>query len=354
MDTILENKTNTPLSEYGEFGLIDLLTKDIVLKNSSTVLGVGDDAALIDTQNRQLLVSTDLLTEGIHFDLHYTPLKHLGYKAIASNLSDIAAMNAFPEQVLAGIAVSSRFTAEAVAELYSGIYACCDRYGVDLAGGDTTSSLSGLFISVTALGYASKDKIVKRSTARENDLICVSGDLGAAYMGLLILEREKKVFLEQSDIQPDLDLHSYILERQLKPEPRLDIIRELDKQNILPTSMIDISDGLASELMHICQQSDKGCVVYENKLPIDPKTFTTALDFGIVPSVAALNGGEDYELLFTIRQDDYEKIQQIKDVSVIGYIRNKDSGCSFITQDNQSIELSAQGWDAYKKRMNRN
>ena len=349
MDNIIENKENTPLSEFGEFGLIDYLTKDIVLKNKTTVLGVGDDAAIIDAGKRHQVVSTDLLIEGIHFDLHYTPLKHLGYKAVACNLSDVAAMNAKPEQVLVSIAVSSRFTVEAIAELYEGIHACCERYGIDLVGGDTTSSLSGLFISVTVLGYADKKAIVKRSTAKENDLICVSGDLGSAYMGLLILEREKEVFLKTPDVQPDLDGFSYILERQLKPEPRLDIIEQLEQHKIIPTSMIDVSDGLASEILHICKASDKGCAIYEDKIPIDTSTCNTALDFGMAPSTAALNGGEDYELLFTIKQADYEKIQEIPDISVIGYIKDKNSGCSMITQDNKSVELTAQGWDAYKK-----
>ena len=349
MDSILENKTNTPLSEYGEFGLIDYLTKNNKIKNPSTILGVGDDAAIIDVKNRLQVVSTDILTEGIHFDLHYSPLKHIGYKAIAVNLSDVAAMNAKAEQVLVSIGISSRFTVEAVADIYEGIYACCERYGVDLVGGDTTSTMNGLFICVTVLGYADKKKIVKRSTANENDLICVSGDLGAAYMGLLILEREKKVFLENPQMQPELNDHSYILERQLKPEPRLDIVAELDKHKIIPTSMIDISDGLASEIMHICHNSGKGCVVYENKIPIDTQTYNTALEFGIIPSVAALNGGEDYELLFTISQKDYEKIQLIKDVSVIGYVKDAGSGCSMITKDEKQIELKAQGWDAYKR-----
>ena len=350
MDSILENKTNTPLSEYGEFGLIDYLTKNNTIKNPSTIFGIGDDAAIIDVQQPRLqVVSTDILTEGIHFDLHYSPLKHIGYKAIASNLSDIAAMNATAEQVLVSIGISSLFTVEAVSEIYNGIYTCCERYGVDLVGGDTTSSMNGLFICVTVLGYAKKKKIVKRSTANENDLICVSGDLGAAYMGLLILEREKKVFLENPSTQPELNDYSYILERQLKPEPRLDIIAELSKHNILPTSMIDISDGLASEIMHICNKSEKGCVIYENKIPIDTQTYNTALEFGIVPSVAALNGGEDYELLFTISHKDYENIQLIKDVSVIGYIKDAGSGYSMITQDNKQIELNAQGWDTYKK-----
>ena len=346
---MIENKQNTNLNEYGEFGLIDLLTKDIKLKNKSSLLGVGDDAAVIDSQNRLQVVSTDLLVECIHFDMHYTPLKHLGYKAIACNLSDIAAMNAHPEQVLVGIAVSSKYTVEAIEELYIGMKMCCHRYGVDFVGGDTTSSASGLFISVTVMGYAQKDKIVKRSTANEHDLICVSGDLGSAYMGLLILEREKQVFLANPQAQPDLEGFDYVLERQLKPEPRLDIVDILAEKNIVPTSMIDISDGLASEILHICQQSDKGCRLYEEKIPIDTKTYDSCLEFGITPSIAALNGGEDYELLFTIKQDDYEKIKNSPDITIIGYMTDKLEGKSLITKDDKLIELKAQGWNAFTK-----
>jgi len=349
MSEILENNATTPLSEYGEFGLIEHLTQGIELKNVSTVLGIGDDAAIIDEKNRYQLVSTELLVEGIHFDMHYTPLKHLGYKAIASNLSDIAAMNALPEQVLVGIALSSRYTVEAVDELYQGMRLCCNRYGVDLVGGDTTSSVSGLFISVTVLGYADKDKITRRSGAEEHDLVCVSGDLGAAYMGLLLLEREKEVYLKDPNNQPDLDGNEYVLERQLKPEPRLDIVRQLAENEILPTSMIDISDGLASEILHICKSSQKGCCLYEDKIPIDTTTNNLAREFGIIPSVAALNGGEDYELLFTIKQSDYEKVKQLKDVSVIGYITDKNSGCLLITKDEKTVELKAQGWNSFRK-----
>ncbi|MCL2132349.1 MAG: thiamine-phosphate kinase [Lentimicrobiaceae bacterium] len=349
MDTILENKANTPLSEYGEFGLIEHLTQDIELQNASSVLGVGDDAAIIDAKNRHQVISTDLLVEGVHFDMHYTPLKHLGYKAIAGNLSDIAAMNALPEQVLAGIALSSRYTVEAVEELYQGMRLCCNRYGVDLVGGDTTSSVSGLFISITVLGYADKEKITRRNGANEHDLICVSGDLGGAYMGLLLLEREKEVYLQDPDNQPDLAGNDYILERQLKPEPRLDIVKQLAEKGILPTAMIDISDGLASEILHICKASQKGCCLYEDKIPIDVNTYDLAMEFGIVPSVAALNGGEDYELLFTIKQADYEKIKQIKDVSVIGHITDKNSDCQLITKDEKAVELKAQGWNSFRK-----
>ncbi len=346
---MLENANTTPLAECGEFGLIDLLTKNIQLKNKSTILGVGDDAAIIDSGNRYQVISKDLLVEGIHFDVSYCPLKHIGYKAIASNLSDMAAMNAKPEQVLVGIAVSSRYTVEAIEEVYKGMYLCCERYGIDLVGGDTCSSLSGLCISITVLGYAEPSKIVKRSTAHENDLICVSGDLGAAYMGLLILEREKKVFLENPKNQPDLDGFDYLIERQLKPEPRLDVIKALQENNILPTSMIDISDGLASEILHICHDSKKGCCLYEEKIPIDTLTYDTAMEFQLIPSTIALNGGEDYELLFTVKQADYEKIATIKEVSLIGHITDENAGCYLITNDKKSIPISAQGWDAYLK-----
>ncbi len=347
---MIENATKTPLSEYGEFGLIDLLTKNIQLKNSSTILGVGDDAAIIQVGDRQQLVSKDLLIEGGHFDIRYYPLKHLGYKAIAVNLSDIAAMNAKPEQILVGIAASSRYTVEALEEIYAGMYLCCEHYGVDLVGGDTTSSLSGLCISITVLGYAKAEKIVRRSTAQTNDLICVSGDLGGAYMGLMVLEREKEVFLKDPKAQPDLEGFDYILQRQLKPSPRFDIVDLLEENNILPTSMIDISDGLASEILHICKQSHKGCTLYEDKIPIDIQTNDTAMDFSLIPTTIALNGGEDYELLFTIKQSDYEKIKTIKDISVIGHMNDEKEGCYLITNDKKSIPLKAQGWDAYIKR----
>jgi thiamine-monophosphate kinase len=347
---MIENATKTPLSEYGEFGLIDLLTKNIQLKNPSTILGVGDDAAIIQAGDRQQLVSKDLLIEGVHFDIRYYPLKHLGYKAIAVNLSDIAAMNAKPEQILVGIAASSRYTVEALEEIYAGMYLCCEHYGVDLVGGDTTSSLSGLCISITVLGYAKAEKIVRRSTAQTNDLICVSGDLGGAYMGLMVLEREKEVFLKDPKAQPDLEGFDYILQRQLKPSPRFDIVDLLEENNILPTAMIDISDGLASEILHICKQSHKGCTLYEDKIPIDIQTNDTAMNFSLIPTTIALNGGEDYELLFTIKQSDYEKINTIKDISVIGHMNDEKEGCYLITNDKKSIPLKAQGWDAYIKR----
>jgi thiamine-monophosphate kinase len=346
---MLENKNLTNLNEYGEFGLIDLLTKDIKLKNKSSVFGVGDDAAIIDSGDRLQVVSTDLLVEGIHFDIHYTPLRHLGYKAIAVNLSDIAAMNARPEQVLVSIAISSRYTVEAIQELYAGMKLCCERYGVDLVGGDTTSSVSGMFISVTVLGYAKKEQLVKRSTAGLKDLICVSGDLGGAYMGLLLLEREKEVFLKDPSNQPELEGKDYILERQLKPEPRLDVIDVLEKQKVVPTSMIDISDGLASEVLHLCKDSHKGCRLYEEKIPIDTQTYDMAIEFAITPSVAALNGGEDYELLFTVAQADYDKIKDCMEFSIIGYTTDESEGCSLITKDDKLIELKAQGWNAFTK-----
>lgn len=347
---MFENKSLTSLETFGEFGLIDRLTKDIQLKNKSTLLGIGDDAAILSESKRVQVVSTDILVEGIHFDMHYCPLKHIGYKAIASNLSDIAAMNARPEQVLVGIAVSSKYSVEAIDELYNGMKLCCERYGVDIVGGDTTSSVNGLFISITIIGYASKEKIVKRSTAKENELICVSGDLGAAYMGLLLLEREKKVFLANPNIQPDFAGYDYILERQLKPEPRLDIVNLLEEKGVLPTSMIDISDGLASDIMHICKASHVGCRLYEDKIPIDTQTYNLAMEFNITPSVAALNGGEDYELLFTIAQSDYEKVKDAFEFSTIGYITPENEGYSLITKDDKLIELKAQGWDGFKKR----
>ncbi len=349
MNDILENKSLTDLKSIGEFGLIHRLTHDIEVKNSSTIAGIGDDAAILDAGGRVQLVSTDMLVEGVHFDIHYTPLKHLGYKAIATNLSDIAAMNGKPEQVLVSIAVSSRYSVEALDELYDGMKLCCSRYGVDMVGGDTASCPAGMVISVTVVGYADKAKVVKRSTAKEHELICVTGDLGGAYMGLLVLEREKKVFLENPSAQPELDGFDYILERQLKPEPRLDIINLLADKGIVPTSMIDISDGLSSDILHICHQSHVGCRIYEDKIPIDNKTYDTAMDMSITPSIAALNGGEDYELLFTIAQADYDKVKDDYEISVIGYITHENDGCSLITKDDKLIELKAQGWNAYDK-----
>jgi thiamine-monophosphate kinase len=350
---LFENQQRTELTEIGEFGLIELLTKQIEIVNSSTIKGVGDDAAVIDLQQDKLLVSTDILTEGVHFDLAYTPLKHLGYKAVAVNLSDIAAMNGKPEQITVSIAVSNRFSVEALEELYQGIYLACKHYGVDLVGGDTTTSKSGLFISITVLGRAKTENITYRSGAKKGDLICVSGDLGAAYIGLMILEREKRVFEVNAEIQPDLEGFDYVLERQLKPEPRLDIVEELQNLDILPTSMIDISDGLASEIMHICKQSDVGCRLFEDKIPIDVQTEETAKQLGLVPVTIALNGGEDYELLFTVAQTDFEKVKTMENVSIVGYIAEKAEGLTLITKDEKVFELKAQGWDAYLKQMDK-
>jgi len=349
----MENKGSklTKLLDLGEFGLIDHLTKDLKIKNKSTVKGVGDDAAVIESDpGKQLLVTKDLLVEGIHFDITYMPLKHLGYKAAAVNFSDIAAMNGIPKQMVVGIAVSSKYSVEALEEVYSGLKKACEMYHVDFVGGDTTSSIAGLFISITVIGEVDKGKITYRRGASPNDLICVSGDLGAAYMGLLILEREKKAFSASPDIQPELSGYDYLLGRQLKPEPRMDIIKLLDDKKIVPSSMIDISDGLASELIHLCRSSGTGCRIDEEKIPIDQGTFDKANEFGIVPTVAALNGGEDYELLFTICQDNYEKIREIADVSIIGYMTKPDEGMNLVTHDNALIELKAQGWDALKKR----
>ena len=299
---MIENPTpqRTELGELGEIGLISRLTADIELKNASTIKGVGDDAAVIDNGDKLTLVSTDLLVEGVHFDLSYTPLKHLGYKAAVVNFSDIAAMNGIPRQLFVGLSVSNRFPLEALDELYDGIKLACNRYGVDLAGGDTTAGKSGLFLALTVTGEAEKGKVVYRDTARENDMICVSGDLGSAYIGLLLLEREKQVFKANPEMQPDLDGYDYILERQLKPEPRLDIVKLLKEVKVRPTAMIDISDGLASEILHICNRSKVGCVLYEEKIPIDPSTAIMSVDFNISPITAAMNGGEDYELLFTV------------------------------------------------------
>jgi len=344
---MIENPTpqRTELGELGEFGLISHLTADIELKNASTIKGVGDDAAVIDNGDKLTLVSTDLLVEGVHFDLSYTPLKHLGYKAAVVNFSDIAAMNGIPRQLFVGLSVSNRFPLEALDELYDGIKLACNRYGVDLAGGDTTAGKSGLFLALTVTGEAEKGKVVYRDTARENDMICVSGDLGSAYIGLLLLEREKQVFLADPGMQPDLHGNDYVLERQLKPEPRLDITALLRESGILPTSMIDISDGLASEILHICNDSKVGCRIYEEKIPIDSTAGNTASEFNIQPVTAAMNGGEDYELLFTVSMTDFEKISQLKDISVIGHITEQNAGCCLVSSDGVLVDIKAQGFD---------
>jgi thiamine-monophosphate kinase len=345
---LFENKEHTNIVQLGEFGLIDHLTKDIKPVQTSTLKGVGDDAAVLDFNGKRTLISTDLLLEGIHFDLAYTPLKHLGYKSIQVNLSDIYAMNGMASQVTVSLGISSKFPLEAVEELYKGIYLACEKYGVDLVGGDTSSSKQGLVISVTAIGYADEKDIVYRNGAQEGDLICASGDFGGAYMGLQLLSREKKIFLENPKIQPDLEGKDYIVERQLKPEARKDIVELLKEIEVKPTAMIDVSDGLASEVLHICRQSNKGCNLYEEKIPIDPMTFDTAREFNLDPTVCALSGGEDYELLFTVKQADYDKIKFKMDISIIGYITEPSTGCNLITKSGNVHALKAQGWNAFK------
>ncbi len=343
-----KNPSKTDLSQLGEFGLIETLTKDFLIKNSSTIKGVGDDAAVLSYKNKQTLVSTDLLVEGIHFDLAYFPLKHLGYKSAVVNFSDIYAMNGQTTQLLTGLAVSNRFPLEAIEEIYEGVKLACKIYDVDLVGGDTTSSRSGLILAPTALGQIAKGKEVYRSGAKPNDLIVVTGDLGAAYTGLLVLQREHETFKANPQHQPDLSPYAYVVERQLKPEARKDIIKILNELDIIPTAMIDISDGLSSEVLHITKQSNVGAHIYADKIPIDPQTVLTAEEFNISELTAALNGGEDYELLFTISQKDYEKIQYRKEFAVIGHITD-DPGAYLITQDNQKVALKAQGWNALKK-----
>ncbi|MBS1652789.1 MAG: thiamine-phosphate kinase [Bacteroidetes bacterium] len=344
-----ENKQRTEIASLGEFELINHLTKNFEIKNNSSVRGIGDDAAVIFNEDKKTLVSTDMLVEGVHFDLTYVPLKHLGYKSIVVNLSDIFAMNAVPQQVLVSIAISNRFSLEAIEELYSGMYLACEKYKIDLIGGDTTSSLSGLTLSITVIGSANSEKISYRNGAKANDLLCVSGDLGAAYIGLQVLEREKFVFQSNKNMQPDLEGKDYILQRQLKPEAREDVIKLLHQLDIIPSSMIDISDGLSSEILHICKQSNVGAQVYEEKLPIDQLTYNTALEFNIDPTTCALNGGEDYELLFTISMQEYEKIKSQALVTVIGHITSKESGCNLITKNGSLIELKAQGWNSFSK-----
>ncbi len=347
---MFENKEGrTELSELGEFGLINLINESIQLKNPESLTGIGDDAAVID--NKLLtVVTTDILLENVHFDLSYCPLKHLGYKAVVVNLSDIYAMNAEPKQIVIGLGLSNRFSLDAVEELYEGIRLACEMYGVDIVGGDTSSSNSGLVISITAIGAAAKEKIVYRNGANQNDLICVSGDLGAAYMGLQLLQREKQVYLEAPTVQPDLSGYDYLLERQLKPEARKDIITQLKTLNIQPTSMIDISDGLSSELLHICTQSKMGCQIYEEKIPIDHLTRELADEFGMVATIAAMNGGEDYELLFTIPLSDYEKIKDRSDISIIGHITDENSGCMMVDNQDNLHPLTAQGWNSLLKK----
>ncbi|MCC7301771.1 MAG: thiamine-phosphate kinase [Bacteroidia bacterium] len=348
---MLENKNSrTELSALGEFGLIHELSKHVTIKNQSTLKGIGDDCAVLDHGGKKLLLTTDMLLEGIHFDLAYVPLKHLGYKAIAVNVSDICAMNGTPAQVLVALGISNRFSLEAVEELYSGMLLACEKYGVDLAGGDTSASRSGLTIAVTAIGTGEEGKIVYRSGACETDLICVTGDLGGAYMGLQLLEREKSVFLDNPKVQPDLDGNDYILERQLKPEARTDMITLFRERGILPTSMIDISDGLASELLHLCHASGKGCQVYEEKFPLDHLTSERAKEFGLDPTLCALSGGEDYELLFTLPLKQFDFIKNDPNITVIGHVTSQESGCNMVTRGGSLAEITAQGWDAFLRK----
>ncbi|HKK59205.1 MAG TPA: thiamine-phosphate kinase [Salinivirga sp.] len=344
-----EKKKLTPISDLGEFGLIEHISEKVKIKNKETRTGIGDDAAVLDFSGMQTVVTSDILVEGVHFDLMYTPLKHLGYKAVIVNLSDVVAMNAIPKQIIVSIAMSGKFSVEAVDELYSGIYKACEAYGVDLVGGDTTSSVTGLTISVTAIGAAQKEEIVYRSGARENDIICATGDLGAAYMGLQLLEREKEVFKANPHTQPELSGNDYILSRILKPEARLDVIKKLRELHIKPTAMMDISDGLSSELLHICKQSHCGCRIYQDKLAISQEAAELANEMNLEPLIAALNGGEDYELVFTIDPADYEKIKDIEQIVAIGHVTSEEKGKYMVPKSGENIELKAQGWNAYKK-----
>jgi thiamine-monophosphate kinase len=344
----MENQ-RTEISSLGEFGLIKHLTKNIELQNASSIVGVGDDAAVIDQFGKQTVITTDLLIEGIHFDLMYTPLKHLGYKAVIVNLSDIYAMNATPTHITMSIGFSNRFSVEALDEFYEGVYTACRNYGVDLIGGDTSSSQKGFIISVTAIGEVTPGKYVQRNTAKEGDLLCCSGDLGGAYLGLLFLEREKKIFLENPNIQPDLEGEDYVIGRLLKPEARKDIIDFFEANNIMPTAMMDISDGLSSEILHICEQSGLGCKLYEEKLPIDEATRKAAFKFEMDPTACALSGGEDYELLFTLPQSEYEKLVLNEQISVIGYMTPASEGSKVITKGGNVHNITAQGWNAFKQ-----
>ncbi len=339
----------TEISELGEFGLIEHLTRNFELQNASTILGVGDDAAVIDHFGKQTVITTDLLLEGIHFDLMYTPLKHLGYKAVVVNLSDIYAMNATPTQFTVSIGISNRFSLEALDAFYEGVHIACEKYGVDLVGGDTSTSQKGLVISVTAIGEVTPDRFVKRSTAQKGDLLCVTGDLGGAFLGLTLMEREKKIYLENPKVQPDLEQESYIVGRLLKPEARKDIINFFAENNIVPTSMMDVSDGISSEVMHLCKQSNLGCRVYEEKLPVSEESRKAAYKFGLDPTVCALNGGEDYELIFTLKQEDHEKITLNEEISVIGYMTTIEEGCKLLTKGGNSFDITAQGWNAFQK-----
>ena len=343
-----KNQSRTKLSELGEFGLIKHLTNNFDVKQNTTVKAVGDDAAVLNIQNKQVLVTTDLLVEGVHFDLSYMPLKHLGYKAVVVNLSDVYAMNGKASQITVSIAVSNRFPLEAIEELYEGIYLACKTYNIDLVGGDTSSSTKGILISVTAIGEVEKENVVYRNTAKPNDLIVVTGDLGAAYLGLQVLEREKQVFEVNPNSQPDLTNYSYLIERQLKPEARKDMVKLLKELEVKPTSMIDISDGLSSEVLHICSLSKVGCNIYEDKIPLDQQVISTCEEFELNSTTIALSGGEDYELLFTISQEDFPKIKGNPHLTVIGHITDESQGANLVTRANQQIKLTAQGWNAIK------
>jgi len=344
-----KNQSRTSISELGEFGLIKHLTQNFEIKQQSTIYGIGDDAAVLDFKDKKALVTTDLLIEGVNFDLSYMPLKHLGYKAVMVNLSDVYAMNGAASQITVSIAVSNRFPLEAVEELYEGIHLACKSYNIDLIGGDTTSSVTGLIISITAIGEAKEEDIVYRNTAKPNDLLVVTGDLGAAYLGLQVLEREKKVFEVNPDSQPDLGDYSYLIERQLKPEARKDIVKLLSDLEVKPTSMIDVSDGLSSEILHICSQSKVGCDVYEEKIPLDPQVISTCEEFDLNSTTIALSGGEDYELLFTVSQEDFPKIKGNPHLTVIGHISDESLGANLVTRAGQQIKLTAQGWNSSKE-----
>ena len=346
----MQTNNRTEIATLGEFGLIKHLTKDIEIQNEETRYGIGDDAAVLEIKEQQTLVTTDLLMEGVHFDLVYTPLKHLGYKAAIVNFSDIYAMNGTPKQITVSLAVSKRFCIEDLEQFYDGLKLACQLHHVDIIGGDTTSSVTGLAISITCIGVADKDQIVYRNGAKETDLICVSGDLGAAYMGLQLLEREKAVFEGEEEANPDFTGKEYLLERQLKPEARKDIIEALAKEGILPTAMMDISDGLSSELMHICTQSNTGCRIYEERIPIDYQTAVMAEELNMNVSTCALNGGEDYELLFTVPLTLHDKVSAIQGIKVIGHITKPELGCGLITRDGQEFELKAQGWNPLKEK----
>lgn len=338
----------TEIASLGEFGLIEHLTKNIEIQNASTIVGVGDDAAVIDHFGKQTVITNDLLVEGVHFDLMYTPLKHLGYKSVVVNVSDIYAMNATPTHIVLGLGFSNRFSLEALDEFYEGVYAACEKYNVDLIGGDTTTSQKGFIISCTAIGEVAPDKFVKRDTAQKGDLLCVTGDLGAAYLGLTLLEREKQIFLENPGIQPDLEDEKYVVGRMLKPEARKDIIKFFEEEKLVPTSLIDISDGLSSEILHLCKQSKLGCILYEEKIPIADDTRQAAFKFNLDPTACALSGGEDYELLFTISQDDYDKIKGNTDISIIGYLTPEEEGAHILTKGGGKHAITAQGWNAFK------